>query len=216
MKSDADLQKDVMAELKYEPRVNSAHINVESRNGAIKLTGNVNTYPERNYAVVAAKRVAGVKAVTDEIEVKLSKQDNRSDSDITTAATNALKWHANIPEDRIKIAVEKGRVTLDGEVDWQYQRTQAESAIRYLRGVISLGNRIKVKPTNKPDEVKSQIEAAFRRQARNEADRVNILAAGAKVTLTGELDTLAHSEEIERAAWSAPGVKEVENRITVL
>ena len=166
MKTDSELQRDVLDELKWEPSINAAHIGVSVNDGIVTLSGHVTSYWEKYAAERAAKRVYGVKAVANELEVKLPGSSQRTDEDIAAAAVNALKSNFSVPADKIKVTVSKGWVKLEGEVEWQYQREAAERAVRYLTGVTGVSNLITVKPRVAPTELKAKIEDAFKRSRR--------------------------------------------------
>jgi osmotically-inducible protein OsmY len=213
--TDSELQRDVLNELKWEPSVDAAHIGVSVKNGVVTLAGHVTSYAEKWAAEEAAKRVYGVRAVANEIDVKISSSSKRSDEDIAIAAVNALKENAAVPDDKIKVTVSNGWITLEGEVEWQFQKTATETAVRYLAGVVGVTNLIRVKPQAKPEELKKRIEDAFKRTAALDANNIRIEVDGGKVTLRGKVRSWAERELAEREAWAAPGVWSVENLIEV-
>jgi len=216
MKSDVELRRDVLDELEWEPSIDAAQIGVTTREGVVTLAGTAKSYSEKLKAERVTKRVLGVKAIANEIEVRLPGTHERTDSDIARVAVDALKWRASVPEGRIKVAVGKGWVTLEGEVDWQYQKDVALEAVHHLVGVKGVTNLITVKPRVSATEVKSRIEAAFRRSAELDAQKIRVETKDGKVTLHGQLQSWAERDEAERTAWAAPGVTQVENFIAIV
>jgi len=216
MRSDMELQKDVAAELKWEPRLREEEIGVTVRDGVVTLTGFVPDYSQRRIAAKAAERVAGVRAVAQELKVKVPDAFHRSDTEIAHQVVNALAWDIEVPHEKIKAKVEDGWVTLEGEVDWQYQRNAAERAVRYLAGIKGVLNVVTIKPHASPDDVARHIKAALHRSAEADAKKVTVTASDGKVTLTGTVRSWPERADVERAAWSASGVTAVDDRLAVV
>jgi osmotically-inducible protein OsmY len=215
MRPDRDLQHDVLAELKWEPSVNAAHIGVTAANGVVTLTGHVSTYMEKIAAERAAKRIFGVKAVADEVEVRLPGTVKHTDEDIAAACVAALAAKSTVPNDKVTVVVKRGWVTLEGEVEWHYQKEAAMNAVRDLFGVTGVSNAITVKVRALPSDVANRIEDAFTRSAEIDARRIRVATTDGKVILNGTVRTWLEWDEAQRAAWAAPGVTAVENQITV-
>ncbi|HUC17398.1 MAG TPA: BON domain-containing protein [Acetobacteraceae bacterium] len=209
------LQQRVLDELEFEPSVEAAHIGVAAHNGVVTLAGHVSSYTEKFAAERAARRVRGVKAVAMELEVRLPDDRKLADDEIAERALRILNWDVSVPAERIGVRVERGIVTLTGEVAWQFQRGAAEHDIHKLSGVRAVINNITVAPQVQAEDVRAKIRAALERSAEVEACNVGVAVAGGKVTLTGRVGDWKEREEIVRAAWAAPGVTEVFDELVV-
>lgn len=215
IRTDEDIQRDVLAELKWDARVQPNEVGVAVKNGIVTLTGWVDSYVKKWAAEEAAHRVRGVKAVVNDIEVRLPRSAERTDEDIAAAVLRALEWDALLSTDKIHVTVSKGWVTLEGEVEWLFQKEDAERVVRRIAGVKGVTNLLTVKPRPMPAELKERIREALVRSALTDADRIQVDVDGTKVVLRGTVRSWAEREEAERAAWSAPGVTTVEDHIVV-
>lgn len=217
VRTDEGIRSDVLRELKFDARVQSNEIGVAVKDGIVTLTGYVDSFVKKWAAEEAAHRVLGVNAVANDIEVRLAGMSERTDADIAAAVTRALEWDAWVDIDKFEVTVSKGWVTLKGEVEWGFQRADAERVARRITGVRGVSNLITVRPRQKPspDEMKQKIEDALVRSAEMDAKRIAVDVAGDKVILSGTVRSWAEKMEAERAAWSGPGVASVENRISV-
>ena len=214
-RTDEEIQRDILEELKWDTRVRPNEIGVAVKDGVVTLTGWVDSYLKKMAAEEAAHRVRGVKAVVNDIEVRLPSSAERTDEDLAKAALNALQWQAGVPADKIDVTVSHGWVTLKGEVEYGYQKREAERAVERLSGVRGVTNLIVVKPRLSSTDLKQNIEQALIRNAEMDAKRITVEVQGSKVILYGTVRSYAEKKAAEEAAWAAPGVSEVENHITI-
>ena len=215
MKTDTQLQSDVMAELKWDPSFNAAEIGVGVKNGVVTLSGHVDKYAEKWAAERAAQKVAGVKALAIDLDVALPGSSNRSDADIARTAENVLEWTTNWPKDHVKVMVEKGWVTISGMVDYEYQRQLASSAVRHLMGVTGVSNQVTIKSKLTSSTVKADIEAALKRRAITDADEIMVTVNHSEVTLTGVVHSWSERDIVNDTVWNTPGVTDVNDNISV-
>ena len=215
MHTDSDIQKDVLAELNAEPNLKNDDIAVGVRDGVVTLAGYVDSYADKWRAERVVSKVKGVKAVVNELEVRLPSSSQRTDPEIARAALDALQWNVLVPHDRIQVVVEDGWITLRGEVDWYYQKEEAERTVRNITGVKGVSNLITVAAVPTPSDVKQRITDTLRRGAQFDAERITVEVTGHKAILRGTVRSYAEMQDAERAARKAPGITEVENRLTV-
>lgn len=215
MKTDSQIQKDIMTELKWQPSLNAANIGVAVKNGIVTLSGQVENYPLKLAAERAAKKVAGVKAIAEDIQIGVSPSFKRTDADIAQTVLEGLRWHSTVPHENIIVRVEDGEVTLEGEVDWQYQSAAARNAVIAIIGVRNVQNNIQVKPKVALPDIKTRINEALQRAATVDAEKISVDLNGTKVILYGKVRSYAEKEDAEDAAWCAPGVSSVESNLQV-
>jgi osmotically-inducible protein OsmY len=214
-KSDVQLQRDVIDELRWDPRIGPNEIGVAARDGVVTLTGLVDSTARRHAAIKAAERVAGVKALAEDLIVKVPMSFARSDTDIAHAARNALKWNVEVPPDSVKLRVDDGWLVLEGEVDWQFQRAAALKCVRSLVGVRGVTNNVSLKPHSFAHDVRDRIERALKRSAEVDSKKISVQMMDDRVILRGTVRSWAERQDAERAAWSAPGVTAVDDEIAI-
>lgn len=213
-KSDSALEKDVREELLFDPRVDVKAITVAAKGGVVTLSGSVPSFAAKYAAYHDAERVSGVNVVVEHMDVSLPDMHSRNDADLAKAVTAALRWDVRVPEGTIKISVRDGWITLEGSVDWQYQRIAADEAVRYLIGVKGVNNLIAVSPVKRALDVKQHITDALRRSAETDAREITVVTADSgSVTLRGKIHSWAEREEVNRAAWATPGVRTVQDEL---
>ena len=215
MKTDSDLKKDVLSELSWDPLVPEARIGVAVHAGVVTLSGHLDTYSEKVAAKRAVERVAGVKAIALELDVVPVGIHQRSDTEIATAVEHVLGWNTSSPQDRVKVTVEKGWVTLSGELDWNFQRRAVERMVRPLKGVLGITDNIRLKTLPISVNLSARIQDALTRQAMREARRIDITVDGSVVTLSGRVHSWAERNAAEGVTWSAPGVSRVVNQLVI-
>jgi osmotically-inducible protein OsmY len=215
MKSDIQIKKDVMEELNWEPFLNATEIGVAVNDGIVTLSGQVDSLSKKLAAERAAKKVAGVKAIAEDIHVGISPSYSKTDTEIAETVANALKWHAAVQEEKIKIKVENAVVRLEGEVEWEYQRHNAKTAIENLSGVAGVINLITLKPKVTAAEIQQKISSALHRSATIDAGKISAAIEGNKVILKGKVRSFSEKEDAESAVWAAPGVLTVESKLEV-
>ena len=215
MKTDIEIQKDIMEQLKWEPFLDASEIGVAVKNGIVTLSGIVDSYSKKILAEKVAKKIAGVRAIALDIQVGLSPVYRKTDAEIAEAVASSLKWHTMIPDQKITVSVENGSVKLEGEVDWDYQRKQALKAVQDLIGVRSVTNLVKVKDRVTSTDIQKEITSAFQRSANIDADKIKIEVQGSKVTLFGTVRSLPEKEDAENAVWFAKGVTSVDNKLKI-
>lgn len=215
MKADTQLRSDVQAELDWEPSIDASQVGVFAKDGIVTLTGRLSSYAEKAIIEDVVWRVGGVKAIALELDVALPPGQTRNDTDIAQAVELALQWHVSVPGKNIRVKVEKGWVTLSGEVDWDFQRQAAAEAVRPLSGVRGLSNQITLKPRATPSDINERVTAALKRHAQREARNIWASVSGSTVTLHGHVDAWTDRVEAQSAAWAAPGVTRVINEITL-
>jgi osmotically-inducible protein OsmY len=213
---DLTLRQNILDELEFEPSIDAAHIGVAAEDGIVTLTGHVSSYWEKTTAENVVKRVKGVKGIAEEIEVRLIGQKGTADDEIAKRAVNAVTWNVSIPKDKVQVKVQDGWITLTGKVEWQYQKNAAAEAVRGLAGVVDVANQIEITPRASGTDIKKRIEDALKRDAETEAQAIRVQVSDGRVTLEGKVKAWSDRQAAERAAWSSPGVRMVEDRISII
>lgn len=213
--SDLKIRQDVIDELEFEPSIDAANIGVSVEDGVVTLSGHVGSYAEKNTAEIAARRVRGVRAIAEEIEIRFAERKKHADDEIAARALDIIAWDTALPDGAVDVKVQRGWVTLSGEVRWHFQKMAAENAVKKLGGVVGVSNQLTIRPTTSVSDVKSRIEEALRRNAEVEAGHIRVEVRDSKVTLQGNIRNWSERSVAERAAWSVPGVLAVDNRLSI-
>ncbi|SDA61844.1 BON domain-containing protein [Mesorhizobium qingshengii] len=214
--TDITLRQNILDELEFEPSIDAAHIGVAVEDGIVTLTGHVSSYWEKTTAENVVKRVKGVKGLAEEIEVRLVGLKGTADDEIARRAVDAITWNVSIPRDKVQAKVQDGWITLTGKLEWQYQKNAAAEAVRGLAGVVGVANQIEITPRASVSDIKKRIENALKRDAETEAQTIRVIVQDGKVTLEGKVRAWSERQAAERAAWSSPGVRAVEDRISII
>ncbi|MBX5135332.1 BON domain-containing protein [Rhizobium lentis] len=212
---DITLRQNIIDELDFEPSIDAANIGISVEEGIVTVTGHVGSYSEKEIAERVVKRIKGVRGIAQEIEVRIFGNHETSDDDIARRAVNMLDWNVSVPKGAIQVKVQKGWVTLTGKAEWQYQKSAAADAVRNLAGVVGLSNLIEISPSVSAADVKKRIEDAFKRDAELESQGIRVEVSGGSVTLKGKVHTWSERRAAERAAWSAPGIKTLNDQIAI-
>lgn len=214
--TDITLRQNILDELEFEPSIDAAHIGVAVEDGIVTLTGHVSSYWEKTTAENVVKRVKGVKGLAEEIEVRLVGLKGTADDEIARRAVDAITWNVSIPRDKVQVKVQDGWITLTGKLEWQYQKNAAAEAVRGLAGVVGVANQIEITPRASVSDIKKRIENALKRDAETEAQTIRVNVLDGKVTLEGKVRAWSERQAAERAAWSSPGVRAVDDRISIV
>ncbi|TIO11290.1 BON domain-containing protein [Mesorhizobium sp.] len=214
--TDITLRQNILDELEFEPSIDAAHIGVAVEDGIVTLTGHVSSYWEKTTAEDVVKRIKGVKGIAEEIEVRLVGLKGTADDEIAKRAVDAITWNVSIPRDKVQVKVQDGWITLMGKLEWQYQKNAAAEAVRGLAGVVGVANQIEITPRASGADIKKRIEDALKRDAETEAQAIRVHVLNGKVTLEGKVRAWSERQAAERAAWSSPGVRTVEDRISII